>query len=138
MVLKKTLANYTWAIGVEHEMHIFLLNRNIVKHYNIIETENACRYILENWEILKRSEHHAVYRKTCTEYDIIDVSHKKTVEGQHIFYVSVPMITTKYAYSTSISGSQNMSNYMCTFIEHYSHARAHSQALDAYMRLSKL
>ena len=48
MVLKKTLANYQWAIGVEHEMHIFLLNRNIVKHYNIIETENACRYILEN------------------------------------------------------------------------------------------
>ena len=54
MVLKKTLANYQWAIGVEHEMHIFLLNRNIVKHYNIIETENACRYILENWEILKK------------------------------------------------------------------------------------
>jgi hypothetical protein len=92
----------------------------------------------ENWEILKRSEDHAVYRKTCTEYDIIDVSHKKTIEGQHIFYVSVPMITTKYAYSTSISGSQNMFNYMCTFIEHYSHARAHSQALDANMRLSKL
>ena len=54
MISKKTLANYKWAIGVEHEMHIFSLNRNIIKHYNIIETETACRYILENWNILKK------------------------------------------------------------------------------------
>ncbi len=69
MVLKKTLANYQWAIGVEHEMHIFLLNRNIVKHYNIIETENACRYILENWEILKKkySKRQELRKKIFTE-----------------------------------------------------------------------
>jgi hypothetical protein len=92
----------------------------------------------ENWEILKRSEHHAVYRKTCTDYDIIDVSHKKTIEGQHVFNVSVPMVTARYAYSTSIPGTLNMFNYMCTFIEHYSHARGYNQTLDANMRLSKL
>jgi hypothetical protein len=92
----------------------------------------------ENWEILKRSEHMAVYRKSGTDYDIIDISHKKPTTGQHVFHVSVPMITARYAYSTSITGSKNMFNYMCTFIEHYSDTKAHSQTFDTNMRLSKL
>ena len=92
----------------------------------------------ENWEILKRSQHHVVYRKTGTQYDIIDISHKKNTSDGHMFHVSVPMITTRYAYSTSISGLQNMFNYICNFIEHYSSENADRQTFDTNMRLSKM
>lgn len=92
----------------------------------------------DDWELLKRSEHHAVYRKIATEYDIIDISHKTTTTGEHTFSVSLPLITTKYAYSTSLSGSKQMFEYMCNFIEHYAQERAHAQQLETNMRLSKL
>ena len=92
----------------------------------------------DDWELLKRSKNHVVYRKTATEYDIIDILHKKTSTGEHTFSISLPLITTKYAYSTSISGSKQMFEYMCNFIEHYSQERAHIQHLEANMRLSKL
>ena len=92
----------------------------------------------DDWELLKRSEHHAVYRKIATEYDIIDISHKTTITGEHTFSVSLPLITTKYAYSTSLSGSKQMFEYMCNFIEHYAQERAHAQQLETNMRLSKL
>ena len=92
----------------------------------------------DDWELLKRSENHAVYRKAETEYDIIDISYKKTSTGEHTFSISLPLITTKYAYSTSLSGTKQMFEYMCNFIEHYSQERAHKQQLEANIRVSKL
>ena len=74
----------------------------------------------DNWELLKRSANHAVYRKAETDYDIIDISHKTTTSGEHSFFVSLPLITTRYAYSTHIYGSKQMFEYLCEFVEHYS------------------
>lgn len=70
MVVKKTkkkLINvkkldklkYFWGIGVEHETHIFLFldetkgKDKKLKHYEVIDLENICKYLLNNWLHLK-------------------------------------------------------------------------------------
>lgn len=63
MVLEKNKLDtlkYFWGIGVEHETHIFLLldkNKSrdkILKNYDIINLEDICKYLLNNWVILAK------------------------------------------------------------------------------------
>lgn len=47
---------WKWAIGVEHEMQIFKLPsfESIMKHYTVLDTEMHCKYLLSNWNKLKK------------------------------------------------------------------------------------
>ena len=87
----------------------------------------------DDWELLKRSENHAVYRKAETEYDIIDILYKKTSTGEHTFSISLSLLQ-RNMHTQLLSGTKQMFEYMCNFIEHYSQERAHKQHLEANRR----
>tara|TARA_B100001989_G_scaffold155278_1_gene110902 strand:- start:4704 stop:5021 length:318 start_codon:yes stop_codon:yes gene_type:complete len=71
----------------------------------------------ENWELVSKSPRRKVYRKCDTVYDIIEITH--SVSGK--YHVTVPLKTSRYAYTTSLDTTDKLFFYISDFIEHYDH-----------------
>jgi hypothetical protein len=60
-----------WAIGIEHEMHIFKKNTSNIKHYDIIDTEDICYNILSNWTKYKKIYKTDILSFSDKDYDFL-------------------------------------------------------------------
>lgn len=77
----------------------------------------------ENWDIISRTNNRSIYKKYNTDYDIVDIQHNIKQDGTHHFIATLPLVSSKYAFSRTTIGAINMFNYMADFIEHYNQQR---------------
>lgn len=77
----------------------------------------------ESWDIISRTNNRSVYKKQHTDYDIVDIQHNITKNGTHQFTSTLPIVSSKYAFTRSTNGNINMFNYMSDFIDHYNEQR---------------
>ena len=73
----------------------------------------------ESWDIISRTNNRSVYKKQNTDYDIVDIQHNITKNGIHQFISTLPLVSSKYAFTRTTNGNINMFNYMSDFIDHY-------------------
>ena len=77
----------------------------------------------ESWDIISRTNNRSIYKKQHTDYDIVDIQHNVTNNGTHQFTSTLPIVSSKYAFTRTTNGNINMFNYMSDFIDHYNEQR---------------